>query len=84
VVFHGHDHLYVHGERDGVVYQEVPQPGHPRPSTRSAEEYGYRSGRILPGSGVLRVGVSPDTVTVQYVKADASGTVADAYTVKAR
>ncbi|MFZ9855283.1 MAG: metallophosphoesterase family protein [Limisphaerales bacterium] len=84
VVFHGHDHLYVHGERDGVVYQEVPQPGHPRPSTRSADEYGYRSGTILPGSGILRVGVSPDTVTVQYVKADASGTVADAYTVKAR
>ena len=41
VVFHGHDHLYVHGERDGVVYQEVPQPGHPHPSTRSAGDYGY-------------------------------------------
>ena len=84
VVFHGHDHLYVHGERDGVVYQEVPQPGHPRPSTRSAEEYGYRSGTILPGSGILRVEVSPATVTVQYVKADTQGSVADAYTVKAR
>ena len=84
VVFHGHDHLYVHGERDGVVYQEVPQPGHPRPSTRSAEEYGYRSGTILPGSGILRIRVSPEAVTVQYVKADVSGTVADAYTVKPR
>lgn len=84
VVFHGHDHLYVHGERDGVVYQEVPQPGHPRPSTRSAGEYGYRSGTILPGSGILRVRVSPQRATVEYVKADASGTVADAYTVMPR
>lgn len=84
VVFHGHDHLYVHGERDGVVYQEVPQPGHPRPSTRSAEEYGYRSGTILPGSGILRVQVTPKAVTIQYVKADSSGAIADSYVVKPR
>ena len=84
MVFHGHDHLYVHGERDGVVYQEVPQPGHPRPSTRSAGDYGYRSGTILPGSGILRVRVSPQRATVEYVKADPSGTVADAYTVMPR
>ncbi len=84
VVFHGHDHLYVHGERDGVVYQEVPQPGHPRPSTRSAGDYGYRSGTILPGSGILRVRVSPQRATVEYVKADPFGTVADAYTVMPR
>ena len=25
-VFHGHDHLYVNQQLDGIVYQEVPQP----------------------------------------------------------
>ena len=42
IVFHGHDHLFVKQDLDGIVYQEVPQPGHPRyDNTRSAEEYGY-------------------------------------------
>jgi hypothetical protein len=45
IVFHGHDHLYVRGERDGIIYQLVPQPGHSRyDNTRSAAEYGYASG----------------------------------------
>ncbi len=26
-VFHGHDHFYARQERDGVIYQLVPQPG---------------------------------------------------------
>jgi hypothetical protein len=32
IVFHGHDHLYTKQDRDGVVYQEVPQPGDPKGS----------------------------------------------------
>ncbi len=37
IVFHGHDHLYVKEDLDGIVYHEVPQPGHPRyDNTRSA------------------------------------------------
>jgi len=69
-VFHGHDHLYVHGQRDGVVYQLVPQPGHSRTDTvRSAAEYGYRSGVIAGASGILRVLVAPDRVQVEYVRA---------------
>ncbi len=70
VVFHGHDHLYVKEELDGVVYQSVPQPGHPRyDQTRSAEEYGYRSGTILGSSGHLRVSVDTKATTVEYVRA---------------
>ena len=60
VVFHGHDHLYVRAERDGVVYQCVPQPGNARGGTRSAEEYGYASGTILGSPGYLRVRVTPN------------------------
>ncbi len=84
IVFHGHDHLYVRAERDGVVYQEVPQPGHGRGTTRSAEEYSYKSGVILPSSGILRARVTPGEAAVDYVKADAAGTVAHRYTVTGR
>jgi len=74
IVFHGHDHFYAKQDLDGVVYQEVPQPGYPGngKAPRAAEEYGYRSGTILGGSGHLRVTVSPLTTTVTYVQSDES------------
>lgn len=28
-VFKGHDHIYVKQERDGIIYQTLPQPSHP-------------------------------------------------------
>jgi len=94
VVFHGHDHLYVHAERDGVVYQLVPQPGHSRSdNTRTAAEYGYRGGVIQGASGILRIRVAPENATVDYVRAypaaaeDAThrtGTVSASYAVKPR
>lgn len=68
VVFHGHDHLFVKQELDGIIYQEVPQPGHPRGTIRSAEEYGYKSGVVLPSSGIIRVVVTPNESTIQYLK----------------
>jgi Calcineurin-like phosphoesterase len=68
IVFHGHDHLYARQDLDGMVYQEVPQPGDPRGGTRSAAEYGYKHGVILGSSGYLRVTVTPDRVTVNYVR----------------
>ncbi len=69
-VFHGHDHLYAQQERDGIVYQLVPQPGHSRTdNTRSASEYGYKSGVIAGASGILRVNVSPERALVEYVRA---------------
>lgn len=67
IVFHGHDHLYVQEERDGIIYQEVPQPGHPSGGTRSAEEYGY-TGSIFGSSGHLRVTVKPEVTQVDYVR----------------
>jgi len=68
-VFHGHDHLYVRSELDGVVYQSVPQPGNPLAGTRSAEEYGYGSGTLLGSPGNLRVRVTPNEATVEFVRA---------------
>ncbi len=68
VVFHGHDHLYAKEELDGIVYQAVPQPGHPRfGNVRSAEEYGYR-GEVISSSGHLRISVSSDSARIDYVR----------------
>ena len=68
-VFHGHDHLFVKQELDGIIYQEVPQPGAARTNgTGSAAEYGYLSGDILGSPGHLRVLVTPEQVTVDYVR----------------
>ena len=68
-VFHGHDHFYARQELDGIVYQEVPQPGYPGNGRvpRSAAEYGYKSGTMFGSSGHLRVKVSPTNVTVDYI-----------------
>jgi len=94
IVFHGHDHLYVKQDRDGIVYQEVPQPGYPRfGSTRSAEEYGYKSGTLLGSSGHLRIKVSAKMAIVDYVQAvlpgdenanRKNGAVASTYEVRPR
>jgi Calcineurin-like phosphoesterase len=94
LVFHGHDHLFVKQELDGIVYQEVPQPGHPRyDNTRSAEGYGYKSGTLLGSSGHLRVRVDAAKATVEYVRAflpadetsaRKNASIADAYEVRPR
>jgi predicted phosphodiesterase len=63
-VFHGHDHLFAMQPKDGIVYQEVPQPAH---SGRGAEHYGYRSGTILSDSGHLRITVTPQKLVADFV-----------------
>jgi hypothetical protein len=70
-VFHGHDHLYAKQTLDGIMYQEVPQPGAKNNSSGAslAAQYHYASGTILSSSGHLRVTVSPNGVQVQYVRA---------------
>ena len=92
IVFHGHDHLYAKQDLDGIVYQEVPQPGYPGngQAPRSAAEYGYLDGTILGSSGHLRVTVSPASAKVEYVRTGQAGagesdgkavSVAHSYTV---
>jgi hypothetical protein len=71
IVFHGHDHMFIKQDLDGIVYQLVPQPGHPRSGTKSAKEYGYLSGDVQGSSGHVRVRVrvSGDSARVDYVRA---------------
>ncbi|MCE2899664.1 MAG: hypothetical protein ACK6DP_15355 [Gemmatimonas sp.] len=84
-VFHGHDHLYVNQQRDGIRYQEVPQPGFPRDNaTASAVDYGYLSGVLLGSSGHLRVSVASDRAVVEYVRSrltTGNGAVVDRYEI---
>jgi|WetSurMetagenome_2_1015567.scaffolds.fasta_scaffold28891_2 hypothetical protein len=92
--FHGHDHFYDKQDLDGIVYQLIPQPSHLGESVpNSAAEYGYTQGKILGGSGHLRVTVSPEDAVVEFVRArlpqDATsahpnGEVGDSYSVLAK
>jgi hypothetical protein len=74
--FHGHDHVFVKQDLDGIVYNELPQPGYfnfssPEKSysnTGLASKYGYTHGDILSSSGYLRVTVSNTGATVDYVR----------------
>ncbi len=66
IFFQGHDHLFARQELDGVTYQEVPCPADPTYSTFNADA--YTSGVKQPNSGYLRVTVSPQNTTVDYVK----------------
>jgi len=79
IVFKGHDHLYVKEELDGIIYQTLPQPSHPGDGTNSAVEYGYGAGKVIGGSGYLRVKTDIENVQVDFVKYD--GSIADSYTI---
>jgi hypothetical protein len=67
IFFQGHDHLYACQELDGIIYQLVPQPAHLNWRTDHAAEYGYKEGQFLPSSGHVRVRVTADEATVEYV-----------------
>ncbi|MFO0877927.1 MAG: metallophosphoesterase [Gemmataceae bacterium] len=70
VVFHGHDHFYAHQELDDVKYVMVPQPGHQGSDrVRNVDDYGYIRGDFLPAPGHLRVTVTAEKATVEYVRA---------------
>jgi len=66
IFFQGHDHLFSHQELDGVIYQTLPSPGDPNYALNNGEA--YLSGDKLPSSGHVRVIVSPEGVTVDYVR----------------
>lgn len=94
IYFHGHDHLYVHQELDGVVYQETPVPAIAGLTdvSQSAKNFNYNNGTVVNGGGYLRVRVSPEEVKVDFVQTylpeeeDANhqdGMLGHSYTIKA-
>jgi len=67
-VFHGHDHVFAHQEKDGIVYQCLPQPGAFKTgSVKFAEEYGYATGSLWNDAGYLRMKVTQKGTTLDYV-----------------
>ena len=89
IFFHGHDHVFVRQELDGVVYQECPQPDESSYGHGFSTEGMYLHGVIVKNSGHLRVSVSSASVTVEYVRAylpgeGVNGEVAFSYTIPAR
>jgi len=83
-VFKAHDNFYARQQLDGIVYQMVPQPsfaGNDR--IRDLETYGYKQGKFLGNSGHLRIAVSPEKVTVNYLRSSPGIPVADSYVITA-
>jgi hypothetical protein len=85
IVFHGHDHVFVKQQLDGVVYQETPQPSDRMYSTGL---FIYLYGDRVANSGYLRVTVGPTRVRVEYVRTylpedGTSGEVAYSYEIPA-
>jgi hypothetical protein len=71
VYFHGHDHFYARQEKDGVIYQLVPQPALANSKTPGhAAEYGYTTGDLRGGSGFMLVTVSPAEYEMKFVQSE--------------
>lgn len=74
--FHGHDHVFVKQDLDGIVYQELPQPGYYNTinpdrsysNTAMAATYGYTHGTVLSSSGYLRLTITDTAATAEYVR----------------
>lgn len=90
IFFQGHDYIFAHEVKDGIVYQETANPADASGMVAFPEAY---DGDVLPGGGHLRVSVSPENVKVDYVRSympeketaeHKQGEVAYSYTVKAR
>ncbi|MBK7450046.1 MAG: metallophosphoesterase [Anaerolineales bacterium] len=82
IFFQGHDHIFARQEFDGVIYQTLPEPANPFYSWENQQA--YKSGDLFPNSGHVRVTVSPDGVTVDYVRSylEKPDEVAFSYMVK--
>ncbi|MEI6683508.1 MAG: metallophosphoesterase [Bacteroidota bacterium] len=90
IFFHGHDHCYAKQDKDGVVYQEVPQPSSKNITLFTGSQYGYVNGVLMPSRGFLLVSMTDSTATVDYIKtylpAEATGghvngEIATSYTI---
>ena len=92
IYFHGHDHIYAYEELDDIVYLECPKPDD---AGYAWEPYGYGhtenhySGAVeIQNSGYIRVTVTPDLVTTDYVRSylpgdGNNGTIAHTVTIEA-
>ncbi|HEY5623638.1 MAG TPA: fibronectin type III domain-containing protein [Gammaproteobacteria bacterium] len=66
IFFQAHDHIFVHQELDGIVYQSVPNPADDTYTARNRDA--YLSGDALDNSGYLNVTASPQQLQVDYIR----------------
>lgn len=78
--FHGHDHQYAYEVRDGIVYQSMPRPSIGLDFNYYSESDPYTE-RVIGNSGHLRVTVTPNQTTVEYVRSNQTG-VSHSYTIE--
>ena len=64
IFFQGHDHIFVTQERDGLIYQSMPNPADDTFSYFN--DAAYKSGVKAPNSGHVRVTVGTKEATVEY------------------
>lgn len=64
IFFQGHDHIFCTQERDGLIYQSMPNPADDTFSMFNADA--YKSGTKAPNSGHVRVTVSSTQAKVEY------------------
>jgi len=64
IFFQGHDHIFCTQERDGLIYQSMPNPADDTFSMFN--ESAYKSGFKAPNSGHARIVVSPAEAKVEY------------------
>lgn len=67
-LFHGHDHFFGFQIKDGIIYQEVPQPSSKSFTQMSNTAYGYLNGVFIPSRGYLSVTVSNTSAKVEYIR----------------
>jgi phosphodiesterase/alkaline phosphatase D-like protein len=81
IFFQGHDHIFATQELDGVIYQTLPEPANPNYTYENQDS--YKSGKIFPNSGHVRVTVAPKGVTLEYIRSylDRSDEVAYSYSI---
>jgi phosphodiesterase/alkaline phosphatase D-like protein len=89
IFFQGHDHIFVTQERDGLIYQSMPNPADSTFSMFNSDA--YKTGTKAPNSGHVQVQVSSVEAKVSYfLSARAQDTsrknmdLAHSYSVKPR
>ena len=64
IFFQGHDHIFVTQERDGLIYQSMPNPADDTFSYFN--DAAYKTGKKAPNSGHVRVTVGAKEAVVEY------------------
>ncbi len=69
IFFQGHDHVFAHEILDSVTYQAVPMPADSTYEIGMLANADAYVSDTLDGTGHIRVTVSPNCVTVDYIRA---------------